>query len=142
MILVDANILIYAYSSATEHHAPARSWVDVAFGGTEQIGLAWPVIYAFIRLATNTRIFANPYSIEEAVAIVDEWLEQPNAVLLDAGRAHWPIARSVLIDAQVRADLVSDAQLAALAVEHDATIYTADRDFRRFKGVRVENPLV
>jgi len=141
VILVDANILIYAYNTAAEQHEAARAWTDAAFSGDETVGLAWPVIHAFLRLATNPRVFPEPLTIEECVAIVDEWLALPNIVILNPGRIHWQRERRILMDAQVRRDVVTDAHLAALAVENDATICTADRDFRRFEGVRVINPV-
>ena len=141
MILVDANILIYAYNTPSPEHAVAREWLELTIARNESVGLPWTVIFAFLRIITNPKILPQPLTIDEAIAIVDEWLTLPTITIVDRGSHHWAIAREVLQRSQVHGPLVTDAELAALATEHDATVYTVDRDFARFTGLRVINPL-
>ena len=142
MILVDANLLIYAHDSASAHHEVARSWLEEALSKPEQVGLAWVVILAFLRIATNRRLRPNAPSIAEAVEIVTGWLERPTVALVHPGERHWEILRRLLEEGQAPGPLVMDAHLAALAIEHGATLATTDKDFTRFPGLRVFNPLV
>ena len=102
--------------------------------------LPWASILAFIRIATNSRIFDRPYTVQEAVSIVSTWFDAPAVGILEPGERYWEILSSVLDDAQVSGPLVTDAALAALALEHGAWLCTRDRDFRRFPTVRVVNP--
>jgi uncharacterized protein len=141
VILIDANILVYAYNSSAVQHARAAEWLADALAGTEPIGFSWSVIHAYVRLITNRRILSDPFTMKEAVAVVDESLAQPVAIVLNPGHHYWPAFRDVLLTSPVTGDTVNDAHIAALALEHDATICTADRDFDRFRGVRVINPL-
>ena len=141
MILVDANILLYAYLARSEHHAAARAWAEAAFSGPVPVRLAWTTILAFLRISTNPGLRGRPLRMEEAAAVVDEWLSQPNVDILTPGERHWEILRDLLKAAQVRGALTSDAHLAALAIEHGATLCTCDRDFTRFPGLRILNPL-
>lgn len=141
MILVDANILLYAYDPRSEHHERCRSWVAKAFSGEEPVCLAWLTILAFIRICTNPRIFEAPLSAQEASAIVSSWLARPAVSVLEAGEQCWEILRTLLVEAQVTGPLVMDAFLAALALENGATLATTDRDFSRFARLRVSNPL-
>jgi toxin-antitoxin system PIN domain toxin len=141
MTLIDANILIYAYNPAAERHAAARRWLEATLGGGTPVRLAWMTVLAFVRIMTSAQIFRRPLSIEEAVAIVDHWLAQPNVDVLEAGEQHWALLRQTLVDGQAAGPLVSDAHLAAVAVEHGATLATTDRDFARFAGVKTINPL-
>ncbi len=141
MILVDANILLYAYLARSEHHAAARAWAEAAFSGPVPVRLAWTTILAFLRISTNPGLSGRPLRMEEAAAVVDEWLSQPNVDILTPGERHWEILRGLLKAAQVRGALTSDAHLAALAIEHGATLCTCDRDFTRFPGLRILNPL-
>ena len=142
MILVDANLLIYAHDSASAHHEVARGWLEEALSKPEQVGLAWVVILAFLRIATNRRLRPNAPSIAEAVEIVTGWLERPTVALVHPGERHWEILRNLLEEGQAPGPLVMDAHLAALAIEHGATLATTDKDFTRFPGLRVFNPLV
>jgi uncharacterized protein len=139
--LVDANLLLYAYFPGAEHHERARAWLEGAFSGPEPVGLSWPTVLAFLRIGTNPRVFERPFSGAEAEAIVSSWLAEPVVALIGPGERYWEILRTLLIDAQVTGPLVSDAALAALAIEHGATLMTTDRDFARFRGLRLENPL-
>ena len=142
MILVDANLLIYAHDSASAHHELARGWLETTFSGSEQIGLTWMVVLAFVRITTSPRPLEHPFSIAEAVTVVSAWLAQPTVALVHPGERHWEILRNLLEEGQAPGPLVMDAHLAALAIEHGATLATTDKDFTRFPGLRVFNPLV
>jgi toxin-antitoxin system PIN domain toxin len=141
MILVDANLLLYAYHQRAEQHERARAWLEAALSGLEPVGLAWSTILAFLRIATSPRVFERPLSAAEAEAVASSWLDEPAVVLVDPGARYWEILRTLLVDAQVTGSLVPDAALAALAIEQGATLVTTDRDFLRFRGVRLEDPL-
>ncbi len=140
MILVDANVLLYAYQPRSESHARCRAWVEEAFSGEEPVCLAWVTILAFIRITTNHRIFEQPLLAAEAAAAVSSWLERPSVSLLEAGERCWEIFRQLLVEAQASGPLVMDAFLAALALENGATLVTTDRDFTRFPNLKVRNP--
>jgi toxin-antitoxin system PIN domain toxin len=141
VILVDANLLLYAYHPRAEQHERARAWLEAALSGLEPVGLPWSTVLAFLRLATSPRVFARPLSTAEAEIIVSTWLAEPSVVLVSPGDRYWEILRALLIDAQVTGPLVTDAALAALAIEHGATLVTTDRDFARFRGLRLSDPL-
>jgi toxin-antitoxin system PIN domain toxin len=141
MILIDANLLLYAYDSGSEFHRAAADWLAAAFSGPEPVGLTWVTILAFLRISTHPRMRAQPFTSAEAVAIVQEWLDQPNVRLLAPTSRHWAILQDLIPKAQVRAALMTDAHLAALAIEHGAVLYTNDRDFTRFPGLKWRNPL-
>ena len=141
MIILDANLLLYAYDSESPHHAKARAWVERAFSGGSPIGLPWQTVTAFLRIVTNTRLSGKRFTSEEAAQIVDQWLAQPNVRLLSAGDQHWSLLREILLDGQARGPLVSDADLAALAIEFGGILHTTDRDFARFSDLRWTNPI-
>jgi uncharacterized protein len=140
VILIDVNLLVYAYNDASDQHASAQTWFESALAAAEPVALPWAVIHAFLRLTTSSRVMPAPLTTREAIDIIDEW--RLRTLLVEPGPRYWAIFRELVIDARVRGDLVSDAHLAALAIEHDATLYTADADFRRFSGLRVINPLL
>lgn len=141
MILIDANLLLYAYDSSSEFHQEAAEWLTAAFSGPEIAGLTWITILAFLRISTHSRMRAEPLTSAEAVDIVQEWLDQPNVSVLAPTDRHWAILRDLIPKGRVRAALMSDAHLAALAIEHDAVLFTNDRDFGRFPGLKWSNPL-
>ncbi len=141
MILVDANLLLYAYDSAFPRHAEARAWVEKVFSGSEPVLLPWQSISAFARIMTNRRLPGDRFTIQEVVGLVDRWLLQPNVHTLGPGDEHWPLFRQMLVEGQASGDLTSDAQLAALTMECGGVLYTTDRDFARFPGLRWTNPL-
>jgi len=141
MILCDANLLLYAYNSSAPEHEPARLWLERCLSSPTPFALCWSTIGAFLRLTTNRAIFPAPFSIDEAARSVDAWLARPMVVLLEPGPRHWEIARPLLEASNARGPLVADALLAALALEHGATLATHDRDFRRFEGLRLLDPL-
>ena len=140
MRLVDANVLIYAVNEASTQHEAARSWLDQALGGQETVGFAWSVVLAFVRLTTHPAVFAQPLDASRATAMVRTWTDQPTARLIDPTPRHLEILSALLAEAGTAANLVSDAHLAALAIEHDAALVTFDADFGRFRGLRTERP--
>ena len=142
MILVDANILLYAEDSLHPRHEQARAWWDAQLSGNETVCLCWTVLCAFIRIATNQRVFENPLSVEQAVARVQSWLDQPCTRVIRPTERHWIVFQQVLADGQAVANLVTDAHLAALAIEHGCELASTDADFARFPGLKWKNPLV
>ena len=141
MILVDANILIYAVNRDASHHSAARAWWEATLSESEDVGLAWIVILAFLRVTTRPGILDRPLDPEAAIDYVEEWLAQPFVRLAVPAEGHWAILRNLLLEAGLAGNLTSDAHLAALAVEHGAQLYSTDHDFARFAGVRHVNPL-
>ena len=141
MILADANLLLYAYNADAPQHEQAREWLETALSGPATFALSWQTITAFIRITTNIRAFAEPLSIREAIDIASGWLERPGLTILLPTERHWAIFSRLLDEGQVAGALVMDAHLAALAIEHGATLATTDRDFARFKELTVINPL-
>ena len=140
MIVLDANILLYAYDSASPHHTKARAWVEREFSGTQPIGLPWQTVTAFVRILTNARLPGERLALDEAVEVVDSWLDQPNIRLLAAGEDHWSWFRQMLVEGQAEGPLVSDAHLAALTIEYGGILHTTDRGFARFPAFRWKNP--
>ena len=114
MILVDANLLIYAVNSDSPHHKRARQWWERMLSGSEEVGLAWIVILAFLRITTRPGILARPLPPEAAVAYVDEWLDQPFVTLVENGDVHWPIFRNLQLSVGTAGNLTSDTLLAAI----------------------------
>lgn len=141
MKLIDANILLYAYDRSASHHEPCRRWLEAALNGGELVGLPWQTLLAFVRLSTHARVVRQPASVEQACAIVTAWLEHPNVVVPGPLDRFWEILRGQLTEAQVAGPLVTDAALAALALEQGAVLCSTDKDFRRFDGLRIEDPL-
>ena len=140
MKLVDANVLLYAVNEDAPHHAEARSWLDDALTRRLPVGFAWVALLAFVRLATREGLFEAPLSVDEAMDRVDAWLGQPSAVVLDPSRRHASLVRDLLRPIGVGGNLVNDAHLAALAIEHRAEIVSYDNAFARFAGVTWETP--
>ncbi len=141
MILVDANILLYAEDSLSARHEEARTWWDKQLSGTEPVGLCWPVLTAFIRISTNVRLHQRPLTLEEAIERTQSWLDQPCLRILEPTEQHWTIFQQMLRKGSATANLVSDAHLATLAIEHDAILHSADADFARFPRLKWQNPL-
>ncbi len=142
MIFVDANLPIYAEDGLSELHELARTWWDAQLSGTEPVGLSWPVLNAFIRITTNAREFRRPLTLKEATVRVQSWLDQACARLLNPTERHWPIFQQMLRAGNATANLVSDAHLAALAVEHNCVLYSTDTDFARFRRLKWKNPTI
>jgi toxin-antitoxin system PIN domain toxin len=141
MILVDANLLLYAEDSLSEHHQAARTWWDAQLSGAEPVCLCWPVVTAFIRIGTNVRLHRRPLTLGEAVERVQSWFDQPCVRIIYPGEQHWAIFQVMLRDGKAIGSLVSDAHLAAMAVEHNCILQSTDADFARFKGLKWNNPI-
>ena len=141
MNLVDANILLYAEDQESPHHAAAIQWWDEQLSGHSPIYLCWTVLNAFIRIGTNPRVFETPLSLAQAVARVQSWLDQPCVRLANPTERHWVVFRKLMVAGQAAGNLVTDAHLAALAIEHGCTLCSTDSDFSRFPGLRWRNPL-
>ncbi len=141
MILVDANLLLYAEDSRSPQNQAARTWWDAQLSRASPVCLCWTVLGAFIRIATHPRVFERPLSLEEATGRVGSWLDQPCVRIVHATTRHWEVLRALLTDSQAVANLVTDAHLAALAIEHGCELQSTDADFSRFPGLRWRNPL-
>jgi toxin-antitoxin system PIN domain toxin len=141
LILVDVNLLLYAVNRDTPQHAVAHAWWRSVLEGDEPIGLAWLVILGFVRIATNPRVFAAPLSAEDALGVVDDWLELPHVGAVEPTSRHWDVFKEIVVPLGAAGNLTSDAHLAALAIEHGATLCSADGDFARFPHLRWRNPL-
>ncbi len=141
MIVLDANLLLYAYDGKSLHHSKAYVWVTQIFSEPDPIGLPWQTISAFLRITTNNKLPGNRYSVEEAAQVVDEWVTRPNVRILSPGDDHWRLFRRMVVEGQASGALVSDARLAALTIEYGGVLHTADRDFARFPDLRWKNPL-
>lgn len=142
MILIDANLLLYAYDASSPYHQPSRGWVETVLSGSTPVILSWQIILAFLRITTNPRAVTLPLSRTHAMGIVNEWLERPQVTILNPGERHWGILRGLIESSQTNGPLMMDAHLAALAIEHGATLYSADRDFARFPDLNWKNPLI
>jgi hypothetical protein len=141
LILVDANILLYAEDSLQSRNQKARTWWDGQLSGTGVVCLCWTVLSAFIRIGTNPRVFEHPLSLEQALARVQSWLDQPCTRVVRPTERHWTVFKQVLADGQAVANLVTDAHLAALAIEHGCELASIDSDFARFPKLKWRNPL-
>lgn len=135
MKLVDLNVLVYAADTDTRHHLGARAWLDGAMRSSETIGLATATTVGFVRLTTNPRIMRRPLTPARATAIVTAWLRRPNVTVPQPTRRHYDLLCELLDATGVGGNLVSDAHLAALAIEHGAELCSYDTDFARFPGV-------
>ena len=141
MILVDANLLLYAYDPNAAEHEASRVWLEATLSGSALVRFSWSTLWAFLRIITNPRVFERPLTIAEASGHVSSWLAQPSAGILEPGERHWEILRQLAPDGQATGPLVMDAALAAIAIEHGATLCTTDRDFARFPGLTWTKPL-
>ncbi len=141
MIVIDANLLLYAYNERTDQHLAARTWLNETFASAEEIGLPMQSILAFVRISTNPRLAGVSSTIGTALAVADSWLALPNVRILVPGSRHWAIFKGLCLATALTGDLSTDAHLAALAIEYDATLCSTDRDFARFPGLRWRNPL-
>jgi toxin-antitoxin system PIN domain toxin len=141
MILLDANLLIYAVNSDAPQHKRAKEWLEAALSGPTTVAFSWIVLLAFLRITTRPGLFAKPLPLEAAFHLVDAWLDQRSATVVHPGSRHHLILRELLLPLGTGGNLTSDAHLAALALEHGAEIYSADADFARFARVKWRNPL-
>ena len=141
MILVDANILLYAEDQLSPEHDRAREWWDARLSDSEPVAFSWTVLSAFIRLTTNPRVFARPLAMKQTIARVQSWLDQPCARIIQPTERHWELFQRMLIKGKAAANLVTDAHLAALAISHGCILYSTDTDFARFPQLKWKNPL-
>lgn len=141
MILVDANLLIYAFDAASPHHVSARRWLDGCLNETARVALPWTSLLAFLRIVTNPRVMQRPVSMAIARAQVSSWLECPAVWIPAPGDRHAEILDSLLAAPGVQGNLVTDAHIAALAIEHGLQVHSTDSDFARFPKLDWVNPL-
>ena len=141
MILVDANLLVYAHVSSLAQHERARAWLDARLSGPSPVGLPWESLVAFVRLVSNPRVFERPLTVAEAWAQVEGWLSCPSAWVPGPTERHADLLGGLLRAPGLRANHVPDAHLAALAMAHGLLLCSTDADFARFPGLRWENPI-
>jgi toxin-antitoxin system PIN domain toxin len=140
MKLVDTNVLLYVSNPEAEHHSAAKRWLDGALAGRAPVGFAWLTLVGFVRIVSNPRIFDGAIAPSRAMDQVDHWLAARSATILQPGARHASLMRQLLDAVGSGGNLVPDAHLAALALEHRATMVSFDTDFGRFPGVRWETP--
>ena len=141
MILLDANLLIYAVNADAPLSRKAESWLESALSGQETVGFPWNVLLAFLRLTTRPGLFRHPLPIDTAFDLVASWLDQPSATIVHPGPRHLQVLRELLLPLGTGGNLTADAHLAALAIEHRAELCSSDTDFARFNGLKWRNPL-
>lgn len=142
MIVPDVNLLVYAYDASSPFHPSAKQWWEQSLSGNEPVGLVHPVLFGFVRICTNRRIFTNPMSLAQASEHVMSWLARHNVIVLQEEHAHCARVLELLREASAEGgNLVTDAQIAALALANNATVYTADKDFLRFPRLKTRFPL-
>ena len=140
MLIVDANVLLHAVNRDSPEHRPARVWLDAALAGPETIGFPWTVLLAFLRVSTHPAVFSQPLAAQDAIATVRSWLAQPTAAIVEPSSRHLGILGGLLAATGTAGNLVNDAHLAALAVEHAAVLVSFDNDFARFDGLDWRSP--
>lgn len=140
MTLPDVNVLVYGVDEESTHHEAAREWLERALSGSETVALAWHALVGFVRVATHPAATVHPLPTGEAVDLVGGWLAQPPAVVVNPTDRHPVVLRELLEPLGTGGNLVPDAHLAALAIEHGATLVSFDNDFERFAGVRRLDP--
>lgn len=142
MIVPDANLLLYAYNTSSPFHDRAKRWWEASLSGMEPVGLAYPILFSFLRIATSTRAFPAPFTLAEASGHVFSWLNRNVTRVLGEEPKHFQQVVALLdVAASPGGNLVTDAQVAAIAIAHNATVHTADRDFMRFTGLNCYYPL-
>jgi len=142
MKILDVNLLIYAVNRDSPLHSKAKAWLAKSLVEVEPLGFCWVVILAFLRLTTKPGLFQKPLTPERAFNLVEEWLDQPAARIVQPGHRHLTILREILTQLGTAGNLTSDAHLAALAIEQNAQLSSCDNDFARFAGLRWKNPLL
>jgi toxin-antitoxin system PIN domain toxin len=140
-MLLDANVLVYSIDRSSPHHGRCADWVRSAFTGPRRIALPWQTIGAFLRIATHPRVFSRPLSSNQAWSHIEKWLAAPNCWIPEATERTARILGDLINELDVRGNVVTDAQLAALVMEHGVPVVSADSDFARFPEIRWINPL-
>ena len=140
MIVVDANLLLYAYDEEDRRHLAVASWFEAQMSGAAEIGLPLLAILAFLRISTDHRAFLRPRPAADALEIIESWLARPNVRVLQPAGRHWATLADVADRGQARGPQLMDAHIAALTIEHGATLATADRGFARYSGLRTMDP--
>jgi hypothetical protein len=141
MLLADVNVLVYAHREDAADHAQYRAWLEAVLGSDAAYGFSELVLSGFLRVITHPRIFREPTPLDRALAFVGEIRERPNAVSIAPGARHWEIFTRYCLDCGVKGSMVTDAYLAALAVESGCEWISTDRDYARFPGLRWRHPL-
>lgn len=141
MIVPDLNLLVYAYNDAAPHHRAARRWWEYLINGAERVGVPWVVATGFIRLMTHPRALTSPIAPADAVGHLGDWFRYAHVTPINPGPEHLTHLQQTLATAGVGANLVTDAHIAALAIEYQAEVHSNDGDFGRFPGLRWRNPL-
>ena len=141
MIVPDINLLVYAYNLDAPHHTVARAWWKKQMEGTKSVGLTWAVCLGYLRLMTNRKILKTPLEAREALAHIDSWFARPQVQILQPGPRHLQILNSFAQQGLMSSLLVTDAHLAAVAIETQGELHSNDTDFGRFPGLRWHNPL-
>jgi hypothetical protein len=141
MKLVDANLLIYAVTKTAPQHQRSREWLDASLAEDEAVAFDWVVTTAFVRITTDPRLSPVPLPVAAATKIIEDWLAQPASIHIYPTDRHLTLMRELLTPVGTAGNLVNDAHLAALAIEHGATLYSFDNDFSRFPGLRWLNPM-
>lgn len=134
----DVNLLVYAVNLDARQRGPAAAWLEDAFHDAAGIGFTWHALAGFLRLSTQHRIIPTVLSLDTALGVIDEWLAHPRARIIGPTERHASLLARLLIGAGRGGNLVGDAHLAAIAIEHGATLGTFDRDFERFAGLRFD----
>jgi toxin-antitoxin system PIN domain toxin len=139
--ILDVNLLLYALDETSPRHEPAREWLEATLSGATTVGVPWQVLLAFLRLSTRSAVFAHPLSADQALDVIGGWLDQPPVTIPQPGSRHPALLRELLGAVGTAGNLVTDAHLAALAIEHGAELCSSDADFSRFPGLRWVDPL-
>lgn len=141
MRLIDANLLIYAYAESLPHHPRSKEWLESVLNGVARVGIPWESSLAFVRIVTNPRVFERPAPIADAWGQVKRWLDASTVWIPSATEKHGEVLDELLAAGGLGPNHIPDAHLAAIAIEHGLVLCSTDRDFDRFPGVKVENPL-
>jgi toxin-antitoxin system PIN domain toxin len=139
--VIDGNILLYAVNDAAQHHVACRQWLQAALSGEEELGFNWIAIGSFLRISTNPRAFSKPLKPADAISQMQHWLDAPLVCVVEPPEGYWELLKQLLLGLGTAGDLTTDAQLAAMAILHNATLVSTDKDFSRFPGLKWENPL-
>jgi toxin-antitoxin system PIN domain toxin len=141
MILPDLNLLVYAYNEDAAEHRRAKAWWEACLSEERQVGLPWAVLLGYLRLMTSRHVLVDPLSPDEAARHISSWLERPQVQILQPGPRHLELLDGLMREAGAAGSLVTDAHLAALAIEYQAELHSNDAEFSRFPGLRWQNPL-